>query len=94
MSKRAASFELCARSARVSFAFGSVTPAGAVSAMVIGASALTCQPAFAVMVRLAVPVPPTATVGSVFLISYSASPAVETLAASTKDIVAKEEMRP
>ena len=69
MSKRAASGELCARSARVSFALASVTPAGAVSATVIGASALTCQPALAVIVRLAVAVAPTAILGSVFLIS-------------------------
>ena len=60
---------LCARSARVSFSFCSVTPAGAVSATLIGASPLTCQPDFAVIVRLAVAVAPTATFGSVFLIS-------------------------
>ena len=69
MSKRAVVSVLAARSARVSFGFGTDTPAGGVSATEIGASALTCQPPLVVIVRLAVPVAPTATLGSVFLIS-------------------------
>ena len=40
-----------------------------VSATVMGASAFTCQPPFALIVTLAVAVPPTATLGSVFVTS-------------------------
>ena len=70
MSKRALSCVLCGQiGARQLRLLHASRPRAAVSATLIGASALTCQPAFAVMVRLAVAVAPTATFGSVFLIS-------------------------
>jgi hypothetical protein len=69
MSKRALSVELDARSPRDSFGLGTVTPAAAVSARLIGASALRCQPPLAFIVSVAVAVPPTASLGSVFVTS-------------------------
>src|SRR5262245_49268086 len=69
MSKRALSAELAARSPRESLGFGTVMPAGGVSAIVMGASAFMCQPFLVAMVSDALAVPPAATLGSVFLIS-------------------------
>jgi len=69
MSKRALSTVVAARSARVSLAFLTDSPAGGVSARLIGASGFTCQPLLALMVRLAVAVAPTATLGVFWTIS-------------------------
>ena len=69
MSNRALSAVLAARSARVSFAFCTDSPLAGVSATLMGASPLTCQPPLTLMVRLVVAVPPTGTLRSVFVIS-------------------------
>src|SRR5262249_28908501 len=66
-------------------------PAGGVRLTLMGASAFMCQPPLVAMVTLAVPLAPVATLGSVFLISYSlasaraAGPGNRTAAARTAE---------